>query len=241
MDLLYILSNGSKFNNDELKYSLRTVEKHFKGVDNIVIVGERPDFISDEIKYHYIKEAEGNKEYCIAKKILTACELGYVKGDFLFMNDDFFFTKEVDANDYPYYYKGCLSEEAPDPNYNQSIINTYEYLKNNNKSTLHFDVHTPIIYNTDKFIGLKEAWEKSKSHYFGMVVKSTYCNWYGIEGEIYEDAKIHELLTASDFERIYNTNCFSCSDLGWVHGIADYLEVMYPNPSKYEKVLETTI
>lgn len=235
MDLLYILGSGSKYNNDEIRYSLRSVEKNFKNIDRVVVVGENPGFLSDKVDYYFIKEAEGNKEWCIARKILTACESGIVKGDFLFMNDDFFFTREVDAEKYPYYCKGVL-DEAPDPNYSKSLVNTKEYLKGQGKRIKHFDVHTPIIYNTEKFIGLSETWDYSKSLDFGLVVKSTYCNMLEIDScEPYEDVKLNHLNEEEDFDRIFSTNCFSCTDDAWYLGVYEYLKLMYPNKSIYEQ------
>ena len=44
MDIVYILGNGSKFNNEEIRYSLRSLEK-FVNFDRVFIVGECPKFL----------------------------------------------------------------------------------------------------------------------------------------------------------------------------------------------------
>ena len=46
MDVLYILGNGSPFYNDELKYSLRTLERFGSNIDRLILVGEKPSFLN---------------------------------------------------------------------------------------------------------------------------------------------------------------------------------------------------
>jgi len=233
MDVLYILGDGSQCDNEELKYSLRSLERHLKNIDRVIVVGENPNFLSDKVEYHYIKEAKGNKEYRIASKIYKACELGIVKGDFLFMNDDFFFTKEVDVIKYPYYHKGCLSLGSPNKFYKASLMATYNYLKTKELKTLHFDVHTPIIYNAEKFLAIKEDIYKSMINPFGFVVKSLYSNIYGILGEEYEDVKLGKF-TERIMERVKSTNVISCYDGGFKDWLHDYLKETYKQKSIYE-------
>ncbi|MBT0607648.1 hypothetical protein [Aequorivita echinoideorum] len=247
MDILYILGAGSLHNNEELRYSLRALEKnvcHAKLVEatrslsgaegRVVVVGENPGFLSEKVEFHYLPEAKGNKEYCIAKKVEWACQ-NVMQGDFLFMNDDFFLHKKIVPQHYPNYQKGCLSHTAPDSNYNKSLQHTFQYLKRLGHTTFHFDVHTPIIYNSDKFLALSQHWKHSKTLDFGMVVKSVYGNIYQIPHLPYKDVKLSRLKTLEDYQRIDATSCISCSDAGWRNGVADYLKHKFPNPSIYEK------
>ena len=50
MDMLYILGNGSKHDNQELRWSLRSLEKYGRNVGSIAIVGEPPEWLSPEVK-----------------------------------------------------------------------------------------------------------------------------------------------------------------------------------------------
>jgi len=233
MDILYILGSGSLHNNEELRYSLRALEKNIPGASRVIVVGENPGFLSDKVQFHYLPEAKGNKEFCIAKKIEWACQ-NVMQGDFLFMNDDFFIHKKIVPSAFPNYQKGCLSQSAPDKKYERSLHDTFNYLKSLGHTTFHFDVHTPIIYNTDKFLALSPHWEYSKTLHFGIVVKSMYGNIYKVPHLPYKDVKLGRLKLFEDFQRIENTSCISCSDHGWRNGVADYLKHLFPNPSKYE-------
>lgn len=232
MKLLYIIGNGSLSNNEELCYSLRTVERHLKDVSEIVVVGERIDLLSDKVKHFYIEEAKGNKEYRIAMKIMTACEKGYISGDFALMNDDFFFTRQFDWS--KNYAKPELTSNGS-LYYRRALNNTRQYLSRFGLSTYHFDVHTPILYNSEKFKALKPHFEQSGTLPDGMVVKSLYANIYGLKPTFYDDCKITRLQTLADFEKIETPPVISCTNNGWNRGIRDYFKKQYPNKSIYEK------
>lgn len=233
MDALYILGNGSKFNNAELKFSLRTLEK-FVDVDRVIVVGENPGFLNDNVDFYRLPEANGNKEFRIAAKIEWACKKDVVTGDFFFLNDDFFFTQPIDPATFPNYCKGDLPTKTPQSNYQKSLFNTHNYLKSQAKGTLHFDVHTPIVYNAKKFMELAHVWNQSQKLANGFVVKSIYANWYNLEPTPYKDCKLNRLKLPHDFNRAHATPVFSCSDIGFVRGVAAYLQTAYPIPSKFE-------
>lgn len=232
MTLLYIIGSGSLHYNEELRFSLRSVEKHCKDVDRIIVVGEKVEFLSDKLEYHYIKEAEGNKEYRIAMKIYNACKSGIIKGDFAFMNDDFFFTRPYDWS--KNYAKLDLISRGNE-HYQKAIKDTRDYLIGLGHTTYHFDVHTPIVYNSDQFMDLLLHIQKSMLTTNGMVVKSLYGNINNLKPTCYMDCKLSTLQTPRDFERIKDTPVISCSDGSWHNGVRSYLRKLYPNKSKYEK------
>lgn len=234
MEVLYILGNGTADRYNELKFSLRCLEKHTEH-DKVVVLGENPRFNSSELIYEYCREYNGNKEWRIYRKIFEACKRGLVKGDFLFMNDDHFFIKDVDLENYPYYAKGQLKRSNPNRFYQQSLVNTKEYLEKHGKTTYHFDIHTPIIYNAKKFLELEPHFNESKKLSCGFVVKSIYGNWYDLTPTIIKDIKINRFNNEKYHEQIKDAHVFSCSDSGWRLGVKEWLNKNYPNKSKYEK------
>ena len=44
MDILYVVGTGSKWDNNELRYSLRSIDKYGINIDRVFIVGTKPDF-----------------------------------------------------------------------------------------------------------------------------------------------------------------------------------------------------
>ena len=234
MDVVYLLGKGSPFNNEELLYSLRSLYHYGANVDRVILVGEKPHFLDYSKIIHVPFREEGPKDYRIAKKIEHICKEGIVNGNFLFMNDDFFFLKSFDCNHYPYYQKGPLLLGEPKTGYQNQLKLTRDYLLDHKKSAIHFDVHTPIVYNAEKFLKLEPIWEESKRTH-GFVVKSIYANWFGITGTYYHDIKLKQLITPGEINRLKQAPMFSIYDAAWFHGVRAFLQNQFPNASKYEK------
>lgn len=234
MDVLYLLGRGSPFNNEELKYSLRSLYRYGKNIDRLILVGEKPDFLDYSEVIHLPFDEKGVKDYRIASKILHACDQGILEGDFLFCNDDFFFTRPFDCDAFPYYHKGLLRYPNGGIGYQEHLKITQEFLSYHGKSIYHFDVHCPIIYNAQKFQSLREVWKYSSTT-IGLVVKSIYANMHGIKGEMYNDAKLKQLLpNSSEWYAAFENECFSIYDEAWGKGVRTFLEERFPTRSIWE-------
>lgn len=107
-DILYIVGSGSKFDNIELRWSLRSVEKYGRNVGRIVVAGVIPDFLSDEV----VKVPVEQRSWLYAKNnmanVVAAIERGAVDGDFLLSADDHFYMRETDFDAFPVYHCGAL-------------------------------------------------------------------------------------------------------------------------------------
>lgn len=240
MDVLYILGNGSKWGNSELRYSLRSLERHAQGVDRVVLVGDNPKFLSKEVEFFRLPEAAGNKEYRIAMKIMWACKHAGLSDDFACFNDDHILLKDIDLATYPFYYK-CDLREMPLSSkylngYQRSLKDTLDALRNDGLETKHFDVHTPIRYNREKFLALAPYWDRSKKSRNGFVVKSVYGNVYEVQPAVRQpDCKIVRVTCEEDVRlRIRGRDVFSFGDHSIARGIGMFLYHTYPDKSKYE-------
>jgi len=165
-------------------------------------------------------------------KVYNACKNGFIKGDFAFMNDDFFFTRPYDWS--INYAKPELKNNGLE-NYQKAIHDTREYLLSLGCTTYHFDVHTPIVYNSEKFLEMLPHLQKSQLTTNGMTVKSLYGNINGLTPTWYNDCKLSTLQTQQNFERIKNTPVISCSDGCWSNGMRAYLKQQYHKKTKYEQ------
>lgn len=233
MDVLYILGKGSPFNNEELKYSLRSLDRYGANIDRLILVGEKPDLLNYSKVVHLPFNESGVKDYRIASKILHACTTGTVTGDFLFCNDDFFFMKPFDCNSFPFYHQGNLYRGNTSTGYADHLKLTRDYLHDKGKPSLHFDVHCPIIYNAEKFISLTDTWLHSRET-IGMVVKSCYANMLEITGNLYSDVKLKELKSEMDFYLITKNESFSIYDQAWKKGVEGYLMKEFQKKSRWE-------
>jgi len=236
MNILYVLGKGSPYNNDELRYSLRSLERFGKNIGRVIVVGEDPGFLSKEVEFYRKPEVKGHIPHRITNKVLYAIDKAGLDGDFLLIADDVFFTKETDLAAIPYEYKGYLRQRMthPDQRYFQTVLEAAHWLEKSNCPTLDYEMHKPFLFNGKQFLKLKHAWKHSKDTTFGMVLQSVYGNYFNVGGTRVPDVKIKHLNRPSDFEVVKENYCITCGDGSWLRGIEDWCKQQFPNPCKYE-------
>lgn len=235
MDVCYLLGNGSTWFNLEIKYSIRSLLKHGANIDNIYIIGEKPDFLkyNDGI-YHIPFEELSHAQSNMWNKTLALCRDERISDEFLWMNDDHFFLTDFDCNEYPYYHMGqirqkkYLESENGNPYFKivHRSVTTYE---KNSLPGLHFDVHTPMIINKNKFIDVYEFFKDYIEPIRGIILKSSYCNYYGIEGEEIDDLKIKARYDLGTLDRLTrNRHIFSTGLRAGNMALLEFMEAKYP-------------
>lgn len=242
IDIVYALGSGSIWDDNELRYSLRSIEKHVASYGKIYIVGEYPHWLQHAI--HIPCEDKYGHERNIMEKIKVACNTDVISENFFFINDDHFLLKDCDISNYPHYNRGSLAESIAkrvqyNDVYKEAMINTLEVLQHFGHSRNNFDVHTPIVYNKKKFIDIMALynWEE---HEF--IIKSLYCNSAGITGPIIDDCKLHGRIAKWRLpEKLKGHTLFSISDRSLnpypgdsESSVIELLKKLFPNKSKYE-------
>jgi len=238
IDLICTLGRGSLWNDLEIKYSLRSIEKHLSNYGNIWIVGYRPPFLQN-VRHIEFKDEHPCKETNIYRKILRACQEKEISDDFLFFNDDHFILQDFIAGDFPYFWKSNLRDSSkmmkPGNRYKKAVDNAYRTLSSLGLETKSFDIHMPIIYNKKKFIDVmtKYDWDQKVSY----VVKSMYANSLKIEGVREPDCKINSQITETEIKEIIkDRKVFSMGNGAIGFKMLNVLNELYPNPSKYEMI-----
>lgn len=227
------LGTGSRWNNLELRYCLRSIEKHLIGYDDVFIVGDHPDWLRNVIHIPCYDQGDKtyDKERNIYTKIMAAIADERVTDDFLFMNDDHFLLQGYEAGKFPYYYDSTLNCYLTVTDYKHSVKNTLEWA--NGALVGNFDVHAPIIYNKLDFTFYMPNADWTKR--FGYCIKSMYCDIKGIIGVRYPDLKINEALPASNIHSLLTGRAwFSIGDKAFNGGIRQVLQDLYPHKSRYE-------
>jgi hypothetical protein len=220
------LGTGSTRQNIELKYALRSIEKNLKGVKNIIIVGERPSFLSDEIIHIPLKDC-GRKQLSIKRKIEAAIKDERCTDTFLFMNDDHFQLKKQRIDTYPYYYSGELTTVRE-----KGARHTENRLKELNKPIKMFDIHFPILYTKEGFMEAMSAFDWPNEDH---LIKSSYANYHEIKGTEIKDLKISTHLNYFRIKQeIEGRPCYSIGDYCDFNEMLKVWNELFPNASKYE-------
>jgi hypothetical protein len=182
MDVVYICRSGP---NEELRYSIRSVEKNLPH-RSIVVIGQAPEWY----KGPFIEVANSNAKYSNARSNLDALVSSkYITDDFILMNDDFFIMRPIEK--ISYFYEGTLLERAEKNElltttgaYTKLLYNTHDRLvKLGIDRPLNYEVHIPMIMNKAK---LKDVLKKKDCLW-----RSLYGNIYNVGGIEHEDVKVY--------------------------------------------------
>lgn len=238
IDVLYVLGHGSKWENNELKYSLRSLEKYGKNVGRVFVIGQDPGFLSAEVTVVHRPDAGKNKEHNIADHIAYAAAKLPITEHFLWINDDFFFLKDTDIATYPYYTAGELAQKvegSQKSGYRAALAQAEAQLKARRFPTKNFEVHVPMIFSRAA-MGKLGGWLSISSKLkFGMTWRSIYANVIGVKpGPAYKDVKIGTANTVGELKhKIEGLSLFSIGD-----GLSDeakaYFDELYPDKCRYE-------
>lgn len=235
IDVVYAIGFGSTWNDQELKYSLRSIEKHLTNYRNVYIIGSLPSFINKKSVTHIPAIDRHGHERNIMEKVKIACSTPEISDRFLFFNDDHYLLTRFDASRFPYYYDRTIDEklEKARGKYADSVRHTLHALKVRKVTRKYFDVHTPILYDKRLFPETMSQvdWDAQKN---GFIVKSLYCNLNRIKGVPEKDGKVHQPMSCHALERHLRDKFVFSTPNRITPEMAVFLDYLYPNPSKFE-------
>jgi hypothetical protein len=235
MNLVYILGKGSKWNDNELKYSLRSVAMHGRNVSKVFIVGECPEWLQN-VTHIPADDPHTVKADNAWHKVAAFCKQTSLP--FVLMNDDFFLLKETDFDALPMYTDGSIEELLARYKrvsvYKQCLQNTLVVLQKAKKPTRNYALHVPITIQPNKLLQLYQQYG-TKS---GLSVRNMYGN-VPYEGEAVQiaDVKLSKGCVNKEeiIKQLRNAPFFSIGD-EFLNGVgAGFLVTQYPEKCKYEK------
>jgi hypothetical protein len=241
VDLVYVLGKGSRWQDNEIRFSLRSVAKNLKNVGKIFIVGEMPDFIKGCIHvpcadiFNPAINADGN----MIHKLLTVCNREDLSDIFLFMNDDFIINQPIAANEIPWMHKGDMANQPPSywtsQFYRYRLKRTFDILKARGMTTIQYDYHAPMLMEKLSFIAVMKEFDYTAD--IGYTFRSLYGNLLKLPAISIQDRKI----TVFKFHTVdqINTRSLNISFIGYNdQGLNDSLKWWlidrFTNKCKYE-------
>lgn len=227
----------SKIGHLDLRFALRSIEKHVSNVKNIVLVGEKPHWAKNVDVIPHSDEADPKwKERNIYRKIQASCLSGLVTDDFFFANDDHVFLESIDATEYPFYFKGTATDSFINnrgSKYRITMSHLRKFLDARAFPDRNYDTHCPIIYNKSKFMDSFSEFDWNSP--YGIGIKSVYCAVNRVEGVYMKDCKMVKKMTLSEVRmRCDGRHVISFTDAPLKAGLLEYLEEKFPSKSIYE-------
>ena len=240
VDVVYVLGTGSNWQNNEIRFSIRSLYKNLINFRNIYIIGEDPGFLKDVIIVPHPDEigphnADGN----IIRKVLRACQIPELSQKFLFINDDHYIIKPVSASLIPPLHKGdlrCFSDKFFRLNpWRKRLMRTREILLSKNLNAYHFDLHTPILFDKTKFPKVVKKFDYQND--IGYTMKSLYGNsvyknpvkntWHKVK--VFEQKSLNQIQTLTQSAFLMALN-----DAGLNNSLKYFLHQSFPEPSPHE-------
>ena len=190
-DIVYFVKATSK--NEELRYSLRSVEKNWPYF-RVWFCGGCPDDITPD-KMMKLKQQGLNKWEKVRNSIIAVCKNDEITEDFWLFNDDFFVMKKR-KKDFEPQYNGLIADyierikkkyHGSHSEYTIRLLKTIETLEKANYESLNYEVHKPMLINRKKALEVLEKFPGVGGF------RSLYGNYWQVGGENQHDMKIKEL------------------------------------------------
>lgn len=243
VDIVVPLSSESRFNNEELKYSLRSFETHFKQLGSIWIIGFKPEWITN---INYIEASDSlkqNKDGNIIKKIYDICLKEELSDDFIFLSDDQLILKDLRKGDFEPRYCNVLETypfSETQNRWKQRLKRTYDKLKSENKTTYDYDSHLPTLFNKKRFLEIINLYPEYYNEGEGYTINTLYCNNLNLKEHKFENSIVAKFQQINNFslEEIIdkcNDKLFlTYDDRGVTNSFFEFLKIKFPKKSKYE-------
>lgn len=252
MDIVYIIGTGSKWQNNELRYSLRSIAKFGANLGEVYIVGDDLPHFVNPYSVTFIKACDitTNKPALnVYYKLCRLFKLTKVER-FLLSSDDHFLHHPVDFDKWPLFYKGkempkYNSRGVGDKRYTKTMADTRTFMEQYALDLRYWEGHINKLYD-------RAVWEDLHNPVFGEgFAKAMLGTEYGISCNspmaalmhrkypelltwYRKDIKLKHLNSDEDWDLISNDIAFSIYDSAIDNGVAAYLKELFPFKSRFE-------
>lgn len=241
IDIVIPVGPGSHHADVELRYALRSIQRHARGVRAVWIVGHIPAWLhsTDTVRLAPMQEIRGGgKGARIASKIEWACDNLPLTPTFALWNDDYLLLRDLDVRDIPAWYQGQLFRPAADDAYGAMLQRTAEALTAAGLPALHYDVHLPMLIEVAKFRDARAWWQKMRDD-GGMVCKSIYANLYhaDLRSEPADDTKLADQWPTRIDAVVAAQPIISYGNPALAAGFADWMRARFPDAHPAEQIV----
>ena len=232
-DIVYFVKECP--NNDELRYSLRSVEENFSYKD-VWFYGGCPSSLSPD---HFVKVRQNapTKWENVRNMMLLVCKNEEITGHFWLFNDDFFILKPTKENMLPKY-DGTLSskiQEVKDKTHgegsewSENLERLRKLLLKEGKTEYCYAVHVPMLIDRHKMVEVLEKYPHEP------MIRALYGNMCGVGGEQLADPKYSDADDRNIGHDIAQLDMVSTSDDSFRAGyIGRWLRDKFQERSRFE-------
>lgn len=240
---------------DELRYSIRSLEKHFQDEFQVVIIGDRPDWISDQVIFIEKKREVvqyATKVYDSISKLKAICESELVSDTFVWMNDDIYLIKDMSLAAMDHYFIVNRYNELPTARslHGKLIRATLDRLKQDQFNHHNCSTHMPFVHRKGATLNILQKFDAQRNrylpsslvnnvHYGGLGLSPIRltkedpfkAGFYGMEdGFSFGPSPVERILEIMDRNMFLNHN-----NQGLTDELKQVIRLTFSAPSKFEK------
>ena len=230
-DIVYMVKDDSP--NEELRYSLRSVEKNWPTRGDVWIFGGCPDGIAPDrfVPVEMILPGKWENTHRLMKII---CQTDEISEDFWFFNDDFFVMQPA-SEDMPQMYNKTIPEviqaveslDAGARYWTDQLHILADLFKREGMSCLCYEVHKPMLINRKKMLAVMDRYRNI------LFTRSLYGNYYEIGGRDGCDVLVKYAYGAIGW--VTDQGFVSTTEDSFANGeIGAYIRERFPEPSRWE-------
>jgi glycosyltransferase involved in cell wall biosynthesis len=233
-DIVYFVKDCTV--NEELQYSLRSVEENFKYRD-VWFYGGCP--VNLEPDHHVaVAQSEPSKWERVRSMMMKACENDQITEDFWLFNDDFFILRPV-SEDIPPYHNGSIYKQIvkvenrngmTSNDYTRRLRHLAQTLEKAGKNLYNYGVHKPMLINRKKMLEVLRLFPDEPMN------RALYGNYWEIGGVRRKDMKIKALNYPRMDEVKTQWDFVSTSDESFRDGeVGRFLRSKFNKKSRFER------
>lgn len=239
VDIVIPLSKQSRFDNLELRLTLRSIAKYGQNVGNIWVYTEAD--LSDFQNINVVKMGDpikNNKDANLINKIKAAADNSDISEHFMFWSDDQILMDKLDLQKAPVVYNMRSLEAVKNSQITKwrlRLINTMDYVQKHtgNKMRYNYDAHTPQPYTKQnaKYVFNTVPYMEGK----GFCINTIY---YGMIGQPATKAQQQVKFTVQGATKVLPKNRFTYfgyDDQGFSSGVNCFLIGYLFDKCKYQK------
>lgn len=247
-DLVIPLGKGSSWQNNELRYALRSYDKNFPYLGKVFIVGDLK-WIKEKLPWLKATIVDcgdpfnANKDANMIRKVIKVIDTQELTDEFIRATDDQFILKKVYS--FPPMYTWNLASKGPRwwgkrSRWKNRLRRTRRMLEVHGKPIWNYDGHFPMTYKKD-FKKVMESYPYTKA--IGFTINTLYFNNVLTDHVHYGDIRHMFELKNNDIDVIKKklmgktVMCYSgrSGDVCLTPALKEYLKKKFPKKSRFEK------
>ena len=190
MDIVYVLHNYIATNQEELRYSVRSLVNY--DYNRLWFAGGLPEGIVPDGAIHH-QQIGNSKWEKVRSTLLKVCSCPDISEDFILFNDDFFIMRPqgyqtyVLEKDLEEHGKGILRRRGNHSRYAKNLVRLSKDLRAEGYPILSYAVHAPMAFNRQKLAAVLKKYPAMPMY------RALYGNVYQVPATPTHDFKVHTL------------------------------------------------